>query len=94
GYGDALERDPEAILKDLRDGMVNPWVVRNVYKVVYEEQTLRLDREKTEALRAQMREKRKARAKSYDEFERDWRKLHPSDSVIKYYGPYPVPEPA
>ncbi|MCK4783079.1 MAG: hydantoinase B/oxoprolinase family protein [Desulfobacteraceae bacterium] len=91
GYGDALEREPEAVLKDLRDGMTTHWAAQNIYKIVYDEQTLRLDSEKTEALRAEARAERLRRAKPYDEFETEWLKLRPSDEIIKYYGAYPNP---
>ncbi|MBW1700731.1 MAG: hydantoinase B/oxoprolinase family protein [Deltaproteobacteria bacterium] len=91
GYGDALEREPEAVLKDLRDEMTTHWAAQNIYKIVYDEQTLRLDSEKTEALRVEARAERLRRAKPYDEFEAEWLKLRPSDEVIKYYGAYPNP---
>jgi len=91
GYGDALEREPEAVLKDLRDGMTTHWAAQNIYKIVYDEQTLRLDSENTKALRAEARDERFRRAKSYDEFEAEWLKLRPSDEIIKYYGAYPNP---
>lgn len=91
GYGDALEREPEAVLKDLRDGMTTHWAAQNIYKIVYDEQTLRLDSKNTEALRVEARAERLRRAKSYDEFEAEWLKLRPSDEIIKYYGAYPNP---
>lgn len=90
GYGDALERDPEAVIADLRDGMVTPWAARNIYRVVYDDETLRLDREKTRALREEARVRRKQRGKPYGEFEKEWLKLRPREEVIKYYGTYPV----
>jgi len=91
GYGDALERDPDAVLKDLRDGLTTHWAARNVYRIVYDDKTLRLDTEGTARSRAERKAERLGRAKPYDEFEAEWRKLRPPDSVIRSYGPYPHP---
>jgi acetophenone carboxylase len=93
GYGDALERDPEAVLKDLRDGMTTHWAARNIYRVVYDEETLRLDEEGTKESRAAAIVERLRRAKPYEEFEAEWRSLRPPDSVTRFYGPYPHPKP-
>jgi hypothetical protein len=91
GYGDVLERNPEAVLGDLRDGMVTHWAARNLYKVAYDEKTLRLDPEKTEALRKEARAERLKKAKPYDQFEAEWLRLRPSEQALKYYGAYPNP---
>ncbi len=91
GYGDPLERDPEAVLKDLRDGMATHWAAQNIYKIAYDEQTLRLDSETTEALRAEARAERLKRAKPYNKFEKEWMKRKPADEILKYYGAYPNP---
>jgi acetophenone carboxylase len=91
GYGDVLERDPEAVLKDLRDGLTTHWAARNVYGVVYDEKTLRLDEEGTERSRKERKTERLASAKPFDEFEAEWEKLRPPDSVIHSYGDYPNP---
>ncbi|MBI5014807.1 MAG: hydantoinase B/oxoprolinase family protein [Deltaproteobacteria bacterium] len=91
GYGDSLERDPEAVVKDLREGLATPWAAKNVYYVVYDEETLRLDPDRTRAARERVREERKARGKPYDEFEAEWAKLRPPDAVLTYYGAYPHP---
>ena len=91
GYGDVLERSPEAILKDLKEGMVSHWAAQNVYSIVYDEETLRLDEEKTRELREQVRKERISRGRPFDEFEAEWGKLRPSDQAIKHYGAYPHP---
>jgi len=91
GYGDALERDPEAVLEDLQNGITTHWACRNIYKVAYDEETLRLDKEGTERLRAEARAERKKKGKSYAEFEAEWLKLRPPDQAIKYFGTYPHP---
>ncbi len=91
GYGDVLERAPDAILKDLKEGMVSHWAAQNVYSIVYDEDTLRLDEEKTAALRDKVRKDRIAKGKPFDEFEVQWQQQRPSDQAIKHYGNYPHP---
>jgi acetophenone carboxylase len=91
GYGDALEREPQAVMDDLRNGRTSHWAARHIYKVVYDEATLRLSPEETETLRAQTREDRKRTGKPYAEFENEWLKLTPPEHVIKHYGSYPHP---
>ena len=91
GYGDVLERNPEAVMEDLRNGLTTHWAARNIYKVAYDQQTLRLYPEKTEAFRNEALAERKQKGKSYAEFEKEWLKLRPSDQAIKYYGSYPNP---
>ena len=94
GYGDPLERDPESVIRDLRQNMTQDWAARNIYKVAYDPQTLRLDEEKTKELRDQARAERKQRGKPFAEFEAEWRKLDPPGAILKYYGSYPDPSPA
>ena len=91
GYGDVLERDPKDILKDLKAGMVSHWAARNIYKIVYDEETFRLDEKETDQLRKDVLQERLKRGKSFEVFEREWLKLRPSDEAIKYYGAYPHP---
>jgi N-methylhydantoinase B/oxoprolinase/acetone carboxylase alpha subunit len=94
GYGDPLERDPEMVIRDLRENMTHAWAARHIYRVVYDPQTLRLDEEKTKELRDQTREERKRRGKPYAEFEAEWLKLEPPGAILKHYGSYPDPTPA
>lgn len=89
GYGDVLERDPEAVMTDLRQGIITDWVARKVYKVAYDPETLVVDEAETEALRAQERAARKARGKTWDEFHEEWSRLKPPDEALKYYGTWP-----
>ena len=91
GYGDVLERDPEMVIKDLGNGMATHWAAENLYKVAYDESTLRFDTEKTRKLREEARKERLRRGKPYDEFEAEWAKLRPPDEAIKYFGTYPHP---
>ena len=56
GYGDPLERDPEAVLRDWSEGKVTLAQAQAAYGVVIDEKTRSLDHEATTALRAQRRE--------------------------------------
>lgn len=94
GYGDVLERDPEAVVADLKLGHVTAWQAQNVYKIVYDEKTLRVNEEETKALRDKERATRLQLSVSYDEFEKEWMKKRPPENILKYYGAYPNPSAA
>lgn len=94
GFGDALERDPLSILKDLEDKMVTHWAAKHIYQLVYDEESLRVDLAATEQARAMAREQRKQNGKTYDEFIKTWEKQAPPSEVLTYYGAYPHPEMA
>ncbi|MFQ6102005.1 MAG: hydantoinase B/oxoprolinase family protein [Anaerolineae bacterium] len=51
GYGDPLERDPDSLLADVRDGKVTLESARRDYKVVIDPQTLTIDQAATAELR-------------------------------------------
>ena len=91
GYGDVLERDPQAVLDDLAVGLVTPWVAANIYKVAYDQRTMRLDEKATEELRAAAIAERKSQAKPFGEFEEYWNKQRPSEDVLGSYVTYPHP---
>ncbi len=52
GWGPAFERDPQAVLDDVREGYVSVASARRDYGVVIDEAAMRLDEEATVALRA------------------------------------------
>jgi N-methylhydantoinase B len=54
GFGDPRSRDPNAVLRDVVDGIVSPAKALNVYGVVLTDSPLRLDRDATRAVRARM----------------------------------------
>jgi acetophenone carboxylase len=91
GYGDVLERDPEAVMQDLRDGLTTHWAAENVYDVVYERDTLRVDRGATEAARKAARQARLKRGKPLAEFEAEWSKKSPPEPALQFYGAWPHP---
>lgn len=91
GYGDPLDRDPESVVRDVGLGMTTHWAAHNIYKVAYDELSLRLDHPGTKVLRDEERAERKKRGKSYAEFEAEWLRLSPPGKVIQCYGAYPHP---
>jgi N-methylhydantoinase B len=58
GYGDPLERDPQLVLKDVREGECTIDYVRDSYGVVITPGSLDLDEDATEKLRREMKEER------------------------------------
>ena len=58
GYGDPLDRDPEAVLRDVVDGIVSVEAARDIYGVALEQTGTRVDVAATEELRARIREQR------------------------------------
>lgn len=89
GYGDVLERDPHAVVKDLRSGIISDWVARNVYRVVYDPVTFTVYETETAAKRDAVRRDRIENGCGYEDFVRDWGKRRPGDDVLRYYGKWP-----
>ena len=63
GFGDPLERDPERVSNDLRDGYVTPELARRVYGVILDATGEAVDADATAAARATIRDARRARAR-------------------------------
>lgn len=91
GYGDILDRDPQAVLKDVKDGLTNRNAARHIYRVAIDEKSMKVDEAETTILRKAAREERLRRAKPYAEFVREWEKQRPPAELLAYYGPYPNP---
>lgn len=89
GYGDALERDPDLVMKDFKEGIISEWTVRNVYRVVYDPQTLIPDYEKTEEMRQQGYQERISKGLLYEEFEKEWSQKKPPQEILGWYGSWP-----
>lgn len=81
GYGDVLERDPELVMKDLRESRISHWRAENVYKVVYDHETLLVDWAATDEARKAERKARIERSLPYDEFVARWRRDAPPEGV-------------
>ena len=52
GYGNPLEREPELVLRDVREGKVNVERAREIYRVVVDTQSWTVDEKETKRLRA------------------------------------------
>ena len=89
GYGDVLERDPELVIKDLKDGSTSDWAVQNIYKVAYDPETYEVDEKKTRRLRNAQRKARIKRGKPYEEFEKEWLEKKPDDEILEFFGIWP-----
>ena len=89
GYGDVLEREPQAVVDDVRNEIVSDWTARNVYHVAYDVETWAADIETTQELRRIERETRLQQGKNYDEFEKEWLKRKPAEDQLVYYGSWP-----
>ena len=58
GYGDPLDRDPEAVQRDVVNGIVSAEAAREIYGVALDHPEMRVDAAATEELRARIREQR------------------------------------
>jgi N-methylhydantoinase B len=54
GYGDPLRRDPELVVREVREGLLSGKRAREVYGVAVDAEGTGHDREETERLRAEM----------------------------------------
>ena len=91
GYGDVLERETEAIQRDLDTDMITTEVARKIYGAAIDAETGRIDKAATERNRARMRADRLKKAKPFDAFIGDWLKRRPKEHIIAYYGDWPEP---
>jgi N-methylhydantoinase B len=55
GWGDPLERDPAAVLKDVRNELVSLSAARELYGVIIDVSTWTVEAERTQQLRAELR---------------------------------------
>jgi len=88
GYGDVLEREPEAVAADVAKGVISRWTAENVYCVVFADEQ-QLDLQATLARRTEERKRRLAEAKPYAAFMAQWSKLRPPDEALVLYGDFP-----
>ncbi|MBL4803020.1 MAG: hydantoinase B/oxoprolinase family protein [Emcibacter sp.] len=85
GYGDPLERDPHLVIQDIEESLITPDWAKKLYHVIFNEETLKIDKEATKAERDTMRTQRKAQGLPYDEFVKKYVKPHPPEN-IPFYG--------
>jgi hypothetical protein len=89
GYGDVLERDPVMVMDDLRKEIISHRTAAAVYRVAYNPEALEVDHAKTDEWRQKEREDRKARGLTWEDFEKEWSRLHPAEEAMDYYGSWP-----
>ena len=89
GYGDVLQRDPAAVVADVRAGIVSRWAAENVYCVRFDPESYRVEEEATKEARDAERRRRLARAKPWAEFEKEWSKFRPDAEALKHFGSWP-----
>ncbi len=85
GYGDVLERDPPLVMKDLSEDLISHESAWEIYRVVYDRDTLVVDEEGTRTARDEERAARLRRGKAYREFVKEWATPEPPTD-IPYYG--------
>jgi acetophenone carboxylase len=93
GYGDVLERAPEAVAADVHNGIISRWTAEQVYCVVLDDDQ-RVSQEATAQRRTVERKQRLAQAKPYDAFIEEWSKLRPPEDALRLYGEWPGTAPA
>ncbi len=85
GYGDVLERDPELVMQDLREDLISDECAFDMFRVVYDKTTRRVDAEGTRAARDAERKARMARGRPYKDFVKTWNTAEPPKH-IPYFG--------
>ena len=85
GYGDLLEREPEAVIRDIEEGLISNGVARRLYQVEFNETTLLVDQEATERARKVERAARLKRGVPFKNFIKTWNSPTPP-KYLKYYG--------
>lgn len=89
GYGDVLDRDPQAVGADILKEVITESAARSIYKVVWDAKSERVDLDASAKLRADELRARKKRGRPYAEFEAEWLKQKPRDEILTYYGSWP-----
>jgi acetophenone carboxylase len=91
GYGDVLEREPEAVLADVLDGVTSEETGARIYGVILSSDAQRVDGPATDTRRAEIRDERRERGLPFAEFTASWAARRPPEEALKYYGDYPIP---
>jgi len=89
GYGDVLERDPDAVTADVRDGIISRWTAEQVYCVVFNGEG-EIDPAATVERRDAERRQRLAEAKPFAAFVEEWSTLSPPADALTHYGEWPA----
>jgi N-methylhydantoinase B/oxoprolinase/acetone carboxylase alpha subunit len=90
GFGDPLEREPAAVMRDIEDGLLSDDAAWRIYRVVYNQQTLKPDTKQTAKAREELRKERLAKSKPFAAFAKEWTKPKPNASPA-YFGSWDDP---
>jgi N-methylhydantoinase B/oxoprolinase/acetone carboxylase alpha subunit len=90
GYGDVLERDPEMVASDYRDGLISLQTAHDIYHVVLDADTAAVDAEAAAAARDAERAARLKRGKAYAEFIEEWETDTPP-AHVPFFGSWADP---
>jgi acetophenone carboxylase len=93
GYGDVLEREPAAVVDDVRRQQITGQVAKDVYGVVFDERSFLLDEDATQRLRQEHRQARRGRGLPYEAFVEGWEKRRPPEEALTFYGQWPSAAP-
>ena len=85
GYGDLLERDPAAVIKDIEESLISPGVAERLYKVKFDPVTFSINYDATKIARDEERKARLARGVPFAEFVKTWNKPKPP-AYLQYFG--------
>lgn len=90
-FGDCLQRDPELIVNDLDEDRISHDVAWRIYRMVYDKDTLIVDKEATDRAREEERQARIKRSVPFDDFCKTWTTDEPP-AHLPYYGCWDDPE--
>jgi N-methylhydantoinase B/oxoprolinase/acetone carboxylase alpha subunit len=88
GYGDCLDRDPRAVVRDVVKNLVSESVARDIYGVVLDKHG-HLGEQATADRRAELVSQRLSRGKPYDEFVAEWSLRKPDEAILTRFGSWP-----
>jgi acetophenone carboxylase len=94
GYGDPLDSAPEGVVQDVVDEVISAETARDIYKVAFDPETLRVEHEETQRLRDEERRARLERGRSWDEFQAGWSQQRPPEEILQWFGSWPDGSPA
>jgi predicted unusual protein kinase regulating ubiquinone biosynthesis (AarF/ABC1/UbiB family)/N-methylhydantoinase B/oxoprolinase/acetone carboxylase alpha subunit len=91
GYGDVLERDPQLVMKDLKERLISSETARDLYCVVFTESTFIVDDEATKQRRSKERKSRLSKGMKWDDFIDSEVKKSPPIGIL-YFGSWNLSE--
>ncbi len=77
------------MISDLRAGYTSERAVREIYQVVFDSKSFRIDMQETQKKREAAREQRKSLGKPFEEFMKTWANSSPPQHALEYFGDWP-----